>query len=274
MAEDASIRRLLTDPANNTYTLLELRTATGQGLSDEFVQLGQLLWVGAWFTRNACMEGVVLLTQMIGQSASGVVTMLKVENWYAVSVVLRQQHYLSALFANDPTQAERWVHASTNRIEKSFNPSQMRSAGGFRATEYKKHCEQAGHPNPHARWMLPDHNPHIPHALLWVDLNRHLVEITDSLLRLAARGDCDWMSAQGHMPHLRSAHAIAQRWRTRCPTASQFLIYRTIARTVAEWVCLLVCASPSQVSRPATRDQASGRPRAVRCDLTLAPPLP
>lgn len=227
MAEDARIRRLLTDPANNTDALLELRTATGQGLSDGFVRLGQLLWVGAWFTRNACMEGVALLTQMIGQSASGVVTMLKVENWYAASVVLRQlveQHYLSALFTNDPTQAERWVHASTNRIEKSFKPSQMRSSGGFRPAEYKRHCEQAGHPNPHARWILPDHNPHIPHALLWVDLNRHLVEITDSLLRLAARGDCDWMSTEEHMPHLRSAHAIAQRWLNEDPLSDRFPI--------------------------------------------------
>jgi hypothetical protein len=129
MAEDACIRRLLTDPANNTDALLELRTATGQGLSDGLVRLGQLLWVGAWFIRNACMEGVALLTQMIGQSASGVVTMLKAENWYTASIVLRQlveQQYLAALFANDPTQAERWVHASTNRIEKSFKPSQMR----------------------------------------------------------------------------------------------------------------------------------------------------
>lgn len=190
MAEDARVRRLLTDPANNTDALLELRTATGHGLSEEFVRLGQLVWVSAWFTRNACMEGVALLTQMIGQSASGAVTMLKAENWYAASIVLRQlveQHYLAALFANDPMQAQRWVRASTNRIEKSFKSSQMRSAGGFRTAEYKSHCEQAGHPNPHARWMLPDHNPHIPPALLWVDLNRHLVEITDSLLQLSTR---------------------------------------------------------------------------------------
>lgn len=225
MAEDTQIRRCLTDPANHTDALLELRTVTGEGLADGFVRLGQLLWVGAWVTRNAAMEGVALLTQMIGQSAAGAVALLKVENWYAASIVLRQlveQHYLAALFADEPTQAARWVHASTNRIEKSFRPSQMRSAGGFRAAEYKSHCEQAGHPNPHARWMLPDHQPHVPPALIWVDLDRHLVEITDSLLRLAERADCDWMRVEGHMSHFRSAHAIAQRWLHEDPLSDRF----------------------------------------------------
>lgn len=72
--------------------------------------------------------------------------------------------------------------------------------------------------------MLPGHNPHIPHALLWVDLNRHLVEITDSLLQLAARADCGWMSTEVHMPHLHSAHAIAQRWVNEDPLSNRFPI--------------------------------------------------
>src|SRR3546814_5019822 len=64
---------------------------------------------------------------------------------------------LMAVFRDDASQRGRWLTASTNRIEKSFRPGQMRQAAGFSHSEYKQHCTWGGHPNPSARWLLPNH---------------------------------------------------------------------------------------------------------------------
>src|SRR3546814_15093760 len=89
---------------------------------------------------------------------------------------------LMAGFRDDASQRGRWLTASTNRIEKSFRPGQMRQAAGFSHSEYKQHCTWGGHPNPSARWLLPNHRGKVHPSVLMADLGMHLTETVDLLV--------------------------------------------------------------------------------------------
>jgi len=76
---------------------------------------------------------------------------MRPQRWYAATALTRQiveAHYLMAVFRDDASQRSRWLNASTNRIEKSFRPSQMREASGFKPSEYKQHCTLGWAPEP------------------------------------------------------------------------------------------------------------------------------
>src|SRR3546814_5576544 len=89
---------------------------------------------------------------------------------------------LMAGFRDDASQRGRWLTASTNRIEKSFRPGQMRQAAGFSHSEYKQHCTWGGHPNPSARWLLPNHRGKVHPSVLMADLGMHLTETVGLLV--------------------------------------------------------------------------------------------
>jgi hypothetical protein len=130
-------------------------------------------------------EAVALVTQMLGQLGQEAVDAFDRERWYAATALTRQiveAHYLMAVFRDDPSQRLRWLSASTNRVEKSFRPGQMRQAGGFKPSEYKQHCTWGGHPNPSARWLLPNHQGNVHPSVLAADLAMHLTESVDLLV--------------------------------------------------------------------------------------------
>jgi hypothetical protein len=110
---------------------------------------------------------------MVGQLGQEAADAFDRERWYAANCLVRQiveAHDLMAVFRDDATQRARWLNASTNRIEKSFRPGQMREAGGFTPGEYKQHRTWGGHPNPSARWLLPDHSGNVEPSVLAADL--------------------------------------------------------------------------------------------------------
>lgn len=161
-----------------------LRSQVSHLAANWLAAAGDSLWVSAWATKDRDTEAVALVTQIVGQLGQTAADSFDRERWYAANALVRQiveAHYLMAVFRDDPPQRQRWLDASTNRIEKSFRPSQMRQAGRFRPSEYKQHCEWGGHPNPSARWLLPNHTGNVEPSTLSADLALHLTETVDLL---------------------------------------------------------------------------------------------
>lgn len=114
-------------------SLHDLRSRVCHLAADWLAEAGNSLWVSAWMTKDRDAEAVALVAQMVGQLGQEAADAFDRERWYAATALTRQiveAHYLMALFRDDPSQRQRWLNASTNRIEKSFRPGQMREAGG------------------------------------------------------------------------------------------------------------------------------------------------
>lgn len=173
------------------------------------------------------MEAVGLLTQMIGQLGQEAADAFDRERWYAATALTRQiveAHYLMAVFRDDAAQRTRWLNASNSRIEKSFRSGQMRQAAGFDVAEYKQHCAWGGHPNPSARWLLPNHNSGEVHpSALAADLAMHLTEAVDLLAAVletipSAEAVVERMPEPGNLPDTYA------RWRALDPLAERTIL--------------------------------------------------
>ncbi len=204
-----------------THELRALRSEVSHGAADWLAAAGDSLWVSAWATKDRDTEAIALVTQMVGQLGQAAADSFDREQWYAANALARQiveAHYLLAVFRDDPTQRRRWLTASTNRIEKSFRPSQMREASGFLPSEYKQHCAWGGHPNPSARWLLPNHSGNSHPSVLSADLAMHLTETVDLLVDVLKTIHNADLLAQ-HLPAQGDLHQIYQRWRDADPRA-------------------------------------------------------
>lgn len=195
--------------------------------ADWLAGAGDSLWVSAWATRNADVEAVALLTQMIGQLGQAAADAFDRDRWYAATALLRQiveAHYLMAVFRDDASQRARWLNASNSRIEKSFRPGQMRQAAGFDVNEYKQHCAWGGHPNPSARWLLPNHNSGEVHpSALAADLAMHLTEAVD-LLGVVLETMTDVEPIVQQMPEPGELTEAYSRWRTLDPLSERIAL--------------------------------------------------
>lgn len=161
-----------------------LRSEVSHLAADWLAGAGDSLWVSAWATKDRDTEAVALVTQMVGQLGQAAADSFDRERWYAANALVRQiveAHYLLTVFRDDPAQRQRWLDAGTNRIDKSFKPGQLRQAAGFQPGEYKQHCAWGGHPNPSARWLLPNHTGNVEPSTLSADLALHLTETVDLL---------------------------------------------------------------------------------------------
>jgi len=96
----------------------------------------------------------------------------------------------------------------------------MRQAGGFHPGEYKNHCAWGGHPNPSARWMLPNHKPIVDPTFIVADLAQHLSETATLLMDvIETLPNADaWFEALP-VPPLLIAH-----WRQHDPLAARIKI--------------------------------------------------
>lgn len=182
-----------------------LRSQVCHQAADWLAAAGDSLWETAHVTQAQDTEAVALLTQMVGQLGQEAADAFDRQRWYAATALTRQiveAHYLMAVFRDDPRQRPRWLKASTNRIEKSFRPARMRQVAGVKPGEYKQHCAWGGHPNPSARWLLPNHIGHPFHpSILVADLAQHLTEAIDLLvLVLKSLQDAGELPSQGSLP--------------------------------------------------------------------------
>lgn len=204
----------------------DLRSRVCHLAANWLADAGDSLRVSAWTTKDRDAEAIALVAQMAGQLGQEAADAFDRERWYAAVALTRQiveAHYLMAVFRDDPTQRQRWLSASTNRIEKSFRPGQMRQAGGFKASEYKQHSAWGGHPNPSAQWLLPNHQGGVHPAILVSDLATHLTESVDLFASVI-----DTMpNAQALAGNLLSQGDLSetcQRWRSEDPLSGRFTL--------------------------------------------------
>ena len=202
-----------------------LRSQVCHAASDWLAAAGNSLWVSAWATKDRSTEAVALVTQMIGELGQEAADAFDRGRWYAATALTRQvveAHYLLAVFRDDADQRARWLGASTNRIEKSFRPGQMRAAGGFSVSEYK-HCAWGGHLNRSARWLLPNNTGTVDPSLLSADLGMHLTETVDLLVSiLATIPNADAMVE--HLPGQEDLPEKYRHWRAEDPLSRRVQI--------------------------------------------------
>lgn len=216
------------DGANpvNDMDLHFLRSSICHLASDWLADAGNKLWVNAWATKDFDMEAVALLAQMAGQLGQEATDAFDRDRWYAATALTRQiveANYFMAVFRDDPSQRSRWLNASTNRIEKSFRPSQMREAAGFKPSEYKQHCTWGGHPNPSARWLLPNHTSRLDPNVLAADLGQHLTEGVNLLVTvLETLPNAETLT--DHLPPQDDLSETYRRWRDNDPFSGRITI--------------------------------------------------
>lgn len=173
-----------------------LRSQVCHQAADWLAAAGDSLWATAHMTQEKDTEAVALLTQMVGQLGQEAADAFDRQRWYAATALTRQiieAHYLMAVFRDDPKQRPRWLKASTNRIEKSFRPAQMRQVAGVKPGEYKQHCAW-GAPEPvRSMAAAESHRPPVP--------SEH-----------PHRGPCS-ASDRGNRPAGAGAQVLAGRWR-------------------------------------------------------------
>lgn len=206
--------------------LRDLRSLVCHLAADWLADAGDSLWVSAWVTKDHDAEAVALVAQMAGQLGQEATDAFDRERWYAAVALTRQiveAHYLMAVFRDDPSQRQRWLNASTNRVEKSFRPGQMRQAGGFKASEYKQHSAWGGHPNPSARWLLPNHQGGVHPGILVSDLATHLTESVDLFVSVIdtmpnAQALARFVPSQGNLSE------TCHRWRSEDPLSGRFTL--------------------------------------------------
>lgn len=122
-------------------------------------------------------------------------------------------HTLMAVFRDDPPQRQRWLDASTNRVEKSFRPSQMRQTGGSCQVSTSSTANGPDTQNPSARWMLPCHSESIHPSAISADLALHLTETFDLLADfLHVIPDSEALAATP-LPHTAELLEASRRWR-------------------------------------------------------------
>jgi len=221
-----SDHRSSTLPWMDSPELRAIRSQVCRLAANWLATAGDSMWVSAWATKNADLEATALLTQMIGQLGQEAADAFDRERWYAATALTRQiveAYYLMAVFRDDASQRRRWLRASNNRIEKSFRPGQMRQAAGFNVGEYKQHCAWGGHPNPSARWLLPNHHSDVSPAVLAADLAMHLTEAVDALAAAlnslpGVRAVVEQMPEPGELPETYS------RWRALDPLAERITL--------------------------------------------------
>lgn len=210
-----------------------VRSAVCHMAADWLAGAGDSLWMGAWATKDRDTEAVALVAQMVGQLGQEASDAFDRERWYAATALTRQiveAHYLMAVFRDDAAQRQRWLGATTNRIEKSFRPSQMRQAGGFKPSEYKQHCAWGGHPNPSARWLLPNHTGASHPSVLAADLAMHLTEAVDLLAAvLATIPNAEALMA--HLPPQGDLPGTYRRWRVDDPLSGRMRLPESPADT-------------------------------------------
>lgn len=203
-----------------------LRSLVCHLAADWLAEAGQLLWVDSWARKDRDTEAVALVAQMAGQLGQEAADAFDRERWYAAVALTRQiveAHYLMAVFRDDPMQRRRWLDASTNRIEKSFRPGQMRQAGGFKASEYKQHSAWGGHPNPSARWLLPNHRGGVHPGILVSDLATHLTEAVDLLVSVIDTVP-NAQALASNLPSQGDLSETCQRWRSEDPLSGRFTL--------------------------------------------------
>jgi hypothetical protein len=210
-----------------------LRDPTAQSAREQYCRscasaiesCGNVLWAFG-LAEEDVRRATAMVLQMAGSLALGSIAMLEAENWYASSALVRQlieTEYLLFRFATDPTEATRWLSATSTEIRRLFGPGAMRKRSDtkFRVEEYAAHCDHGGHPNPRSAYMLPEHSL-VPATIplgsfnaKWFDLAQHLERVVRVM---ATSVRANGMAHVGLVSQaLNDTGAALERWETEDP---------------------------------------------------------
>lgn len=170
-------------------------------LADEMRSLGQTLWVGGAIVGSDRVSGAspfefgddavvawAMACQIAGELGQSATLLLEQGHLYGAATLLRQiveVEYLVAWLGSGPDVAAEWMRSSRRFPSPSSNAQHTTGAPPYE--EYAHHCDNGGHPNPNARFLLPHHSDALDVEDLADDLNCHLDRLIPSLRSAAER---------------------------------------------------------------------------------------
>jgi hypothetical protein len=132
---------------------------------------------------NAAGVGFATVALMAGELGEGAQRLFDAGLWYPGAALVRQLiecGYLLTLMSESRDEADAWMRSGHDEIVSRFMVRHMRKRAvqNFRPTEYEKHCDLGGHPNPAGRTLLRSRADHqlVSSRCHWLDLAQHLAE--------------------------------------------------------------------------------------------------
>jgi hypothetical protein len=160
-----------------------LREQVAQEVPVVLAANGHRLLIHHELDSNAAGVGFTTATLMTAELGDGAQRLYGSGLWYPGAALIRQLiecGYLLTLMSESRDEAASWMRSSHKQVVNRFMVRHMRKRAvhNFRATEYEKHCDLGGHPNPVGRILL---RPHADHQLVsprchWLDLAQHLAD--------------------------------------------------------------------------------------------------
>ena len=179
------------------------RVALCEAIATALARVGQALWVSGAIVGphrvsgesrfgfgDDRVVGIATVAQIGGELARASIGLLRLENRYAASALVRQLfeiEYLAHAFAGEHDSAAEWLRADEKERRNFWAPQKLRNRadGAFIDAHYWSHCERGGHPTTAGMALLPDHSTWIHTAFLWVDLAGHLAHIWEHVVAAA-----------------------------------------------------------------------------------------
>ncbi len=133
---------------------------------------------------NAAGVGFATAALMAAELGEGAQRLFEAGLWYPGAALVRQLiecGYLLTLMNESRDEADAWMRSGHDEIVNRFMVRHMRkrAAQNFRPTEYEKHCDLGGHPNPAGRTLLRSRADHqlVSSRCHWLDLAQHLADV-------------------------------------------------------------------------------------------------
>ncbi len=161
-----------------------LREQVAQEVPVALAANGHRLLVHHELDSNAAGIGFATAALMAAELGEGAQQLYGTGLWYPGAALIRQLiecGYLLTLMSESRDEAASWMRSSHNEIVNRFMVRHMRKRAvhNFRPTEYERHCDLGGHPNPVGRILLRHSADHqlVSSRCHWLDLAEHLAEI-------------------------------------------------------------------------------------------------
>jgi hypothetical protein len=138
---------------------------------------------------DAAGVGFATATTMAAELGEGARRLYESRLYYPGAALVRQLiecGYLLTLMSESREEAAAWMTSTHRDIVNQFMVRHMRERAvrNFRPTEYEKHCDLGGHPNPAGRTLLRssfDQQLVSPRSH-WLDLAQHLSDAWESFV--------------------------------------------------------------------------------------------
>jgi hypothetical protein len=144
---------------------------------------GHRLLIHHELASDAAGVGFATATLMAAELGEGAQRLYGAGLWYPGAALIRQLiecGYLLTLMSESRDEAASWMRSSHKEVVSRFMVRHMRKRAvhNFRPTEYEKHCDLGGHPNPVGSVLLRRNADHqlVSSRCHWLDLAQHLAD--------------------------------------------------------------------------------------------------